>query len=128
MKKDYNSKDYEKTLLLFLESSFKELNHREEMIMKLRLVDRLSYEDTGKEFGVTRERVKQIEAKAIRKIKSLFDYPVYDKWQVEKRDSEDSEEETIEDLAKQLTEFAQNNNYDEIIEESLENITESITE
>tara|TARA_R100001443_G_scaffold30425_1_gene44099 strand:+ start:393 stop:764 length:372 start_codon:yes stop_codon:yes gene_type:complete len=123
MKKDYNSKDYEKTLLLFLESSFKELNHREEMIMKLRLVDRLSYEDTGKEFGVTRERVKQIEAKAIRKIKSLFDYPVYDRWEYKKKDSE---EETIEELARQLTQSATESV--EQMEKSLENITECITE
>ncbi len=38
----------------------------------------------------------------------------------------DSEQETIEDLAKQLTESAQNNSSDEIIEESLENITETL--
>ena len=38
----------------------------------------------------------------------------------------DSEQETIEDLAKQLTESAQNNNSAEIIEESLENITETL--
>ena len=91
--------------------------------MKLRLVDRLTYEDVGKEFGVTRERVKQIEAKAIRKIKSLFDYPVYDRWQVEKRDSE---EETIEELARQLTQSATESV--EEMEKSLENITECITE
>ena len=123
MKKDYNSRDYETTLLLFLESSFNQLNYREQKVMKLRLVDRLTYEDVGKEFGVTRERVKQIEAKAIRKIKSLFDYPVYDRWQVEKRDSE---EETIEELAKQLTQSATESV--EEMEKSLENITECITE
>ena len=38
----------------------------------------------------------------------------------------DSEQETIEDLAKQLTESAQNNSSDEIVEESLENITETL--
>ena len=38
----------------------------------------------------------------------------------------DSEQETIEDLAKQLTESAQNNSSDEIVEESLENIAETL--
>ena len=69
--KDYNSEDYEKILLLFLESAFSQLSVREQNLMKLRLVDRLSYEDTKKKFGVTRARVYQIEAKAIRKIRSF---------------------------------------------------------
>ena len=38
----------------------------------------------------------------------------------------DSGQETIEGLAKQLTESAENNSSDEIIEESLENITETL--
>jgi|10_taG_2_1085330.scaffolds.fasta_scaffold136525_2 DNA-directed RNA polymerase sigma subunit (sigma70/sigma32) len=101
MSEDYNSEDYKKTLLLFLESAFSQLNHMEEKLMKLRLVDRLSYDEVGKEFGVTSERIKQVEAKAIRKIKSLFDYPVSDKWKVEK-DSEDSEEKTLEEIVKEL--------------------------
>ena len=40
----------------------------------------------------------------------------------------DAEQETIEDLAKQLTESAQNNVSEDIIEESLENITETLDE
>ena len=40
----------------------------------------------------------------------------------------DSGQETIEDLAKQLTESAENNSSDEIIEESLENITEALND
>ncbi len=40
----------------------------------------------------------------------------------------DTEQETIEDLAKQLTESAQNNASEDIIEESLENITETLDE
>ena len=38
----------------------------------------------------------------------------------------DTQQETIEDLAKQLTESSQNENSEGIIEESLENIAESI--
>ena len=38
----------------------------------------------------------------------------------------DTEQETIEDLAKQLTESAQNDGSENIIEESLENITEAL--
>jgi len=40
----------------------------------------------------------------------------------------DAEQETIEDLAKQLTESAQNDVSEDIIEESLENITETLDE
>ena len=70
--KDYNSEDYEKILLLFLESAFSQLSVREQNLMKLRLVDRLSYDEVAKEkFGVTIPRVQQIEAKAIRKIRSF---------------------------------------------------------
>ena len=40
----------------------------------------------------------------------------------------DSEQETIEDLAKQLTESSQNENSENILEESLENIAESLND
>ena len=40
----------------------------------------------------------------------------------------ESEQETMEDLAKQLTESAQNENSEGIIEESLENLTESLND
>jgi len=48
------------------------LNHREREILRLRygLADGYSYtlEEVGKIFSVTRERVRQIEAKAVRKL------------------------------------------------------------
>mgnify|MGYP002512830601 CR=1 FL=1 len=49
------------------------LQEREQEVLELRfgLVDGTSHtlEEVGKEFGVTRERIRQIEAKAIRKLR-----------------------------------------------------------
>lgn len=51
-----------------------DLTEREEMVLRLRfgLVDgqTRTLEEVGKEFNVTRERIRQIEAKAIRKLKA----------------------------------------------------------
>lgn len=56
-----------------LESVLKELTDREERVIRLRygLDDNICHtlEEVGKEFGVTRERIRQIEAKAIRKMR-----------------------------------------------------------
>ena len=56
-----------------IDDVLKSLTPREEKVLRLRygLIDGKSHtlEDVGKEFGVTRERIRQIEAKAIRRLK-----------------------------------------------------------
>lgn len=57
-----------------LEEVLMELNERERIVLELRygLRDNVAHtlEDVGKKFDLTRERIRQIEAKAIRKLKS----------------------------------------------------------
>ena len=48
----------------------KELTDREQRILKMRFENLLTLEQVGREFGVTRDRIRQIEAKAIRKLRS----------------------------------------------------------
>lgn len=49
------------------------LNHREEMVLRMRfgigLESDFTLEEVGARFNVTRERIRQIEAKAIRKLR-----------------------------------------------------------
>ena len=56
-----------------LGSALDTLLDREKKVLKLRYGlengRQLSLEDTGREFGVTRERIRQIEAKALRKLR-----------------------------------------------------------
>lgn len=46
-----------------------ELSERKARILQMRLEDGLSYEEVGKDFGVTRERIRQLEMSAIRKLR-----------------------------------------------------------
>lgn len=56
-----------------LDTALHTLTHRERMVLKLRfgMVDGKAHtlEEVGREFGVTRERIRQIESKAIRKLR-----------------------------------------------------------
>lgn len=49
--------------------SLKTLTEREQKVLDLRFVHGLTYEQCGYRFNVTRERIRQIEAKAIRKLR-----------------------------------------------------------
>ena len=83
-----DKKDYELTSFcpyLIRQVMNETITEREERVLELRYAWRYNLEDTGREFNVTRERIRQIEAKAIRKlshpqrIKQMMgvSYPLY---------------------------------------------------
>jgi RNA polymerase primary sigma factor len=61
----------------YVHGSIKDLQPREQKILEMRfgLIDGVSHtlEEVGKEFDVTRERIRQIEAKALEKIQNMPD-------------------------------------------------------
>lgn len=59
---DITPKQMEKCML-------EHLTDRECQVIRYRYRDRLTLEETGKKLGVTRERIRQIEARAIRKLR-----------------------------------------------------------
>ena len=65
-----------------LSSVFEGLNEREVKILKLRsgigVLEAKTLDEIGKEFGVTRERIRQIEAKALRKARARVRSKKYD--------------------------------------------------
>lgn len=50
------------------DSVFRELTYREQTVIEMRYRDSLTLDEAGKKIGVTRERIRQIEFKALRKI------------------------------------------------------------
>ena len=52
-----------------LGEALNELSDREQDILRHRFVNQETYEEVGRQFGVTRERVRQIEAKALDKLR-----------------------------------------------------------
>jgi RNA polymerase sigma factor (sigma-70 family) len=52
-----------------LGESMKDLSDREQDILRHRFINQETYEEVGKSFGITRERVRQIEAKALEKLR-----------------------------------------------------------
>ena len=50
------------------DSVFRELTYREQTVIEMRYRDSLTLDEVGKKIGVTRERIRQIEFKALRKI------------------------------------------------------------
>jgi transcriptional regulator with XRE-family HTH domain len=53
----------------FVESMMSEISPKERGVIERRFFDGLALDEVGKEMGVTRERVRQIEGKAIRKMR-----------------------------------------------------------
>lgn len=53
-----------------LEKSIAELTDREQKVLEMRFEHGMTYEQCGYRFGVTRERIRQIEAKALRKLRN----------------------------------------------------------
>ena len=45
------------------------LSERERTVLKYRFVDLMTYEEVGKLYNITRERIRQVEAKALRKLR-----------------------------------------------------------
>ena len=64
-----------------------DLSQKERDILYRRHVDWNSLENVGREFGVTRERIRQIEAKAEEKMRCLTKNPRRDILQADKNDS-----------------------------------------
>lgn len=56
------------------------ITDREEKIIRLYYIDGKTFEEIGKEFGVTRERIRQIQTKAIKKLKLFAKYFYGGKW------------------------------------------------
>lgn len=56
------------------------ITDREEKIIRLYYIDGKTFEEIGKEFNVTRERIRQIENKAIKKLKMFKKYFYGGKW------------------------------------------------
>ena len=47
------------------------LTQKEQIVLEKRFIDKQTLENVGKFFNVTRERIRQIEAKAIEKLRQL---------------------------------------------------------
>lgn len=59
------AEDFDGTLEYVLHN----LTERERKVIKMRFEENLTYEKCGKAFGVTRERIRQVEVKALRKLR-----------------------------------------------------------
>ena len=67
---------YDDEIPEFIKTAFSTLSPREAEVLKWRHVDHLTLDETGKIYGVTRERIRQVEKRAIRKIRhsiALYD-------------------------------------------------------
>lgn len=66
----FNSAEEARTVYIpGISAALATLTEREQCVIMLRFQRKLTLEQCGKEYGVTRERIRQIEAKAIRKLR-----------------------------------------------------------
>ncbi len=65
---DFSNLEQEQTQKLVAEALSK-LSGREQKVIRLRFTEELTYEECGSQLGVTKERVRQMEAKALRKLR-----------------------------------------------------------
>lgn len=68
---------YDDEMPEFIKKAFSTLSPSEKEVLKLRHVDHLTLDKIAKIYGVTRERIRQVEKKAIRKIRHRI--TLYDK-------------------------------------------------
>ena len=68
---------YDDEMPEFIKKAFSTLSPREKEVLKYRHVDHLTLDNTAKIYGVTRERIRQVEKKAVRKIHHSI--TIYDK-------------------------------------------------
>lgn len=69
MNDEWHEMDMPYCAMFLKETIAQNLTDREQRILSLRYEHGFNLEETGKEFGVTRERIRQIEARAIRKLR-----------------------------------------------------------
>lgn len=60
---------YEKDKERIIRKALLKLKPREERVLRLRFFNDLTYAEVAKKFGVSKERIRQIEKKALRKLK-----------------------------------------------------------
>jgi DNA-binding CsgD family transcriptional regulator len=61
--------DVEQIYIPGIQAALETLTERERAVVANRYVERLTYEETAKLYNITRERIRQIEAKALRKLR-----------------------------------------------------------
>lgn len=72
---DFDEAAHQSELAQALKNALSRLDERERQILNLRYRDQLTLEQTGARFGITRERARQIEVEALRKLR----HPAYAK-------------------------------------------------